>query len=80
MPSWRVDKVRTYSLPRLRELRLERKISQQELQFDLGYCREHISRIEMGRHTPKLKTIVDIADYFNVSVDYLIGRSDKRDR
>ncbi len=35
-----------------------------------------ISRYETGEREPDLKTLVLLADYFNVSVDYLLGRTD----
>ena len=39
-----------------------------------------ISRYETGTRDPKLDTLVDFADYFNVSTDYLLGRTENRKR
>ena len=57
---------------RLRELRLARKMSQQRLAI------EHtISRYENGEREPGIDELIRIADYFNVSLDYLLERSNQ---
>ena len=61
---------------RLKELRTSRKISQVQLAMDLNLTQNSISRYENGEREADYDTLVAIADYFNVSVDYLLGRTD----
>ena len=63
---------------RLKELRKERKISQLKLAIDLNMNQNTVSRYENLEREADYKTLSRIADYFDVSVDYLIGRSDKK--
>ena len=60
---------------RLKELRISRKISQTKLAMDLNLTQNSISRYETGEREADYDTLVAIADYFNVSVDYLLGRT-----
>ncbi len=64
---------------RLKELRKRRKISQLKLGMDLSLNQNTISRYESGDREADYKTLVMIADYFNVSIDYLLGRTDNPD-
>ena len=61
---------------RLGELRKNRKISQLKLAMDLGLNQNSISRYEKGQREADYKTLIAFADYFNVSIDYLIERTD----
>ena len=61
---------------RLKELRLARKMSQQRLAIELSMAQNTISRYENGEREPGIDELIRIADYFDVSVDYLLGRSD----
>ena len=61
---------------RLGELRQSRKISQLKLAMDLGLNQNSISRYEKGQREADYKTLIAFADYFNVSVDYLLERTD----
>ena len=63
---------------RLRELRLERNISQQRLAMELSMTQNTISRYENGEREPGIKELIRIADYFNVSLDYLLERSEQK--
>ena len=63
---------------RLRELRLERNMSQQRLAMELSMTQNTISRYENGEREPGIKELIRIADYFNVSLDYLLERSEKK--
>ena len=63
---------------RLKKLRKERKISQLRLAIDLNMNQNAISRYENMEREADYKTLVKIADYFNVSLDYLLGRTDKK--
>ena len=61
---------------RLRELRLSRDLSQQELGEKLTVNRKSISHWERNTYEPDYETLVKIAQYFEVSTDYLLGLSD----
>ena len=59
---------------RLKELREQRGISQTELANFLGVVRSTICQYEKGNRMPDSNILGKLADYFNVSVDYLLGR------
>lgn len=61
---------------RLKELRKSKKISQLKLALDLNMNQNSISRYETGEHEADYKTLIALADYFNVSIDYLLERTD----
>ena len=61
---------------RLKELRKKKGISQLKLATDLNTTQNTISRYETGEREPGIDELIKIADYFNVSVDYLIGRTE----
>ena len=62
---------------RLKELRKKRGISQLKLALDLNMNQNTISRYETGEREADYATLIRFADYFNVSVDYLLGRTEK---
>lgn len=62
----------------LKNIRKEKNITQEELAKVLNMKRTSISGYETGRKEPDFKTLTEIANYFNVSVDYLLGRSNVR--
>ena len=61
---------------RLKKLRVERGISQIKLAMDLNVNQNSISRYESGLREPDYNTLIRIADYFNVSIDYLLYRTE----
>ena len=61
---------------RLKYLREQRKISQLKLALDLNMNQNSISRYETGAHEADYATLIKFADYFNVSIDYLLERTD----
>ena len=61
---------------RLRELRQQRGVSQQELADHLGVHKVTISGYERGIRRPKFPVLDEIADYLDASMDYLLGNSD----
>ncbi len=63
---------------RLRELRKERKISQLKLALDLNMNQNAISRYENLEREADYETLLRFADYFNVSLDYLFGRTEEK--
>ena len=62
-------------MKRLKELREKAEISQLELARELSLRQNDISRYETGAREPDHKTLLALADYFDVSVDYLLGRT-----
>ena len=65
---------------RLRELRKGKKVSQTSLGAEIGITLKQIQRYESGENEPTLSVIWNLADYFDVSTDYLMGRSDIPER
>ena len=63
---------------RIKELRLEKKFSQQELGDMIGITKVSICGYENGTRTPSLETFDILADILETSTDYLLGRTDKR--
>lgn len=57
------------------ELRMERGIYQKELATHLKVSIGTISNYEKDRHIPDLNTLCKLADYFDVPIDYLLGRT-----
>lgn len=60
----------------LRELRKSRDLSQGDLAKALSVHHTAVSQWETGRTMPDIDTITQVARYFNVSTDYLLGRDD----
>ena len=65
---------------RLKELRKKRHISQLKLAFDLNMNQNTISRYENMERQADYDTLIRFADYFGVSLDYLLGRTDQENR
>jgi repressor LexA len=63
---------------RIKLLRIEKGLTQADLAQILFSTKTTISNYETGYSTPDLDTLLKIADYFNVTMDYLLGRVDKR--
>lgn len=63
---------------RLKELRKKCKISQLKLALDLNMNQNSISRYENMEREADYETLIKLADYFNVSIDYLLGRDEQK--
>lgn len=61
---------------RLKKLRLEKKLTQEELGKRINVTKVSISGYENGNRTPDTETLQKLADFFNVTTDYLLGRTD----
>jgi transcriptional regulator with XRE-family HTH domain len=59
---------------RLRELRARKFLSKTQLAKDLGITRQIVMLYENGETMPNITLFAEIADYFDVSADYLLGR------
>ena len=64
---------------RLKMLRQERKMTQMQTAEALGLNYRHYQRLEADGSTPNFANLVQIADLFCVSMDYLAGRTDNRE-
>ncbi len=61
----------------LKKLRASKSVTQDELAKALNISRSAIGMYEKGDREPDYETLEAIADYFNVSIDYLLGRESK---
>ena len=64
---------------RLKELRRERRESQEKVARAIDITGRNYYRIESGEGLPSLPVFCALADHFQVSLDYLAGRTDVRD-
>lgn len=64
---------------RLKALRNKRDLLQQDVADELGMTKATLSRFETGARQPDANMLVRLANYFNCSVDYLLGRIDDPD-
>jgi transcriptional regulator with XRE-family HTH domain len=65
---------------RLKELRKSKNLLQRELAEILNIKSDTVIRLEGGTRSPSLSLVLALADYFDVSLDYLVGRSDEKKR
>lgn len=63
-------------MEKLKELRLKANVSQQVMADFLGVSRPAYTMYEIGKREPSHDTLQKLADYFGVSVDYLLGRTE----
>lgn len=56
----------------LRKIRKKKNLNQLKVAMDLNISRESISYYENGKREPSLALLVQMSEYFNVSIDYLI--------
>ena len=61
----------------LKELRMEAGLLQKELASQIGYNQRNISDWEQGRTEPNIEALFKLANFFECSIDYLLGRSDE---
>ena len=64
---------------RLRELRQERGMTQEALGQIIGVKNYSVYTYEKGRSCPDVAGLIALADHFDVSIDYLVGRTDRRE-
>lgn len=62
---------------RLKELRKINRITQKELAEHLGFTHVAVTKWENGQREPDFSTVVKLAQFFNVSTDYLLGKTDE---
>ena len=61
---------------RLKEIRKSKGVSQLKMAMDLNTNQNTISRYETGEREADYKTLIAFADYFQVSIDYLLERTE----
>lgn len=61
----------------LKELRSKKGISQQGLAEAIGISQQSVNKYENHKIEPDIATLIKIADYFDVTLDYLVGRTDE---
>lgn len=64
---------------RLKILRTEKGLTQEEAAGTLDFNYRHYQRLEADGHLPNYKSLLQIANFFEVSVDWLMGRTDRRE-
>lgn len=62
---------------RLKEIRKNKGITQIALQMQTGIEQSLISKFESGERIPPTETLLILADFYNVSIDYILCRTDK---
>ncbi len=61
---------------RLKELRYKKGLTQISLQMQTGIEQSLISKFESGERVPPTETLLLLADFYNVSIDYILRRTD----
>ena len=62
--------------PRIRDLREDRDMNQTQIAAILGMSQTGYSKYEIGRNDIPTDVLIKLADFYSVSVDYLLGRTD----
>ena len=60
----------------LKQIRKERRLTQLKVAMDLNISREALSHYENGKREPSIDMLIKMSEYFNVSIDYLLGRTE----
>ena len=61
---------------RLKKLRLQKKKTQLNVQLETGIDQGLLSKYESEKRIPPTETLIILANYYNVSMDYIMGRTD----
>ena len=61
---------------RLKDLRIQKKKTQLNIQIETGIDQALLSKYESGKRIPPTETLLLLADYYDVSMDYIMGRTD----
>lgn len=64
----------------LKKIRAEMGFTQKQVADGIGIAEQAYQRYEYGRTVPSALVLIALADYFDVSLDYLVGRSDMKER
>lgn len=66
------------NIDRLKEIREDKDLKQEDIAKFLKIPRQNYSRYELGIVSMPIERYAKLADYYNVSIDYLVGRTDER--
>lgn len=77
MKNEKISELQPFSA-RLKELRSEKGVKQSEIAEVLGCTPNHYQKIEYGQINISATSLMVLADYFGVTTDYLLGRSEER--
>ena len=61
---------------KIKELRIEKKLKQKDVASSINIATNTLSQFENNNGRPSLEVLTLLADFFNVSLDYLVGRED----
>jgi transcriptional regulator with XRE-family HTH domain len=61
--------------PNLKKLRIEKNKTQLNVQMETGIEQALLSKYESGKRIPPTETLIALADYYGVSMDYIMGRT-----
>ncbi len=61
---------------RINQLKVDKNLLQREIADGVGMSLRTYQHYEKGQQEPKMSSLIAIADYFGVSIDYLVGRTD----
>ena len=61
---------------RIKELRIKHGMTQTAMGEIIGTKQDSVSTYERGKNYPEVRNLMILADYFGVSIDYLVGRTD----
>lgn len=64
--------------PRVRDLREDRDMTQKQMAEILGMSQTGYSKYETGENDIPTRVLIQLADFHNTSIDYLLGRTNKR--
>ena len=59
---------------RLITLRKQQGLSQEQLGYELGVTRQTVSKWELGVTTPEMDKLIQLSDFFHITIDELVGR------
>lgn len=65
---------------RIIQLKVEQKLLQKDIAANIGLSLRAYQYYEKGQKEPTMSVLIALADYFDVSLDYLVGRSDNPER
>lgn len=77
MKNEKIPEMQPFSV-RLKEIRKEKQIKQAEVAAILGCTPNHYQKIEYGQINVQATNLMILADFFDVTTDYLLGRSEER--
>ena len=60
----------------LKKLRIQKKKTQLNVQMETGIEQALLSKYESGKRIPPTETLITLADYYGVSMDYIMGRTE----